>query len=123
MQLIESRRITGRHLLTDEPGAAAELLFEAGEDGNDALDLIGDRALGLAEALGWPRPRFTVRRGSKGASVALTAQTLFSLYLLAGSAFDSTLYIADTLRLALASVAIIGGIALVLRDKSPATDR
>jgi drug/metabolite transporter (DMT)-like permease len=28
-----------------------------------------------------------------------------------------------TLRLALASVAIIGGIALVLRDKSPATDR
>jgi UDP-N-acetylmuramyl tripeptide synthase len=73
MQLIESRRITGRHLLTDEPGAAAELLFEAGEDGNDALDLIGDRALGLAEALGWPRPRFTVRRGSKGASVALTA--------------------------------------------------
>lgn len=68
MRLLESRRITGRHLLLPSAGAAAEV-----EDVDDAtLARWSARVAELARTLGWSSET-TIRRWAGGASVAMTA--------------------------------------------------
>jgi cyanophycin synthetase len=64
---MEARRITGPHLLLDEPGAAIEL--ELGHP----IARLKDRALRGASTLGWEHPTLRVRQHHTGVSVALTA--------------------------------------------------
>ncbi|MCB9686438.1 MAG: hypothetical protein H6738_08955 [Alphaproteobacteria bacterium] len=63
---MSARRITGRHLLLDGPGAVAEVA-------EDELGRTVERAARATEALGWPPP--LVRHHASGASVGVRART------------------------------------------------
>lgn len=69
---LDTRRITGPHLLLPGPGAAAELRFAPGEDAQAWLGRWRLRAAALSAALGW-RAEVAVRPWAGGASVGLTA--------------------------------------------------
>jgi cyanophycin synthetase len=76
MRPLESRRITGRHLLLDAPGAAIEVALDEGEMWETAFRLWKERVGTMAARIGWPAPRCSARpwdAGTHGASFALTA--------------------------------------------------
>jgi len=68
MRLVESRRVTGPHLLLDRPGAAAEIELEPGDD------VVGlcERAGEVVRALGWTWAP-VVRAWPGGVSIAFEA--------------------------------------------------
>jgi cyanophycin synthetase len=71
----ESRRLTGRNLLSDRPGAVIDVYF-SGIEGAAADALIGawrHEARRLLDAVGWRGEELHVRRFHSGASLALTA--------------------------------------------------
>jgi UDP-N-acetylmuramyl tripeptide synthase len=68
MRLVESRRITGPHLLLDRPGAGAEIELDEG----DRLDDVLDRARAACATLGFPTD-VVARRWPGGVSVAIEA--------------------------------------------------
>lgn len=68
MRLVESRRVTGPHLLLDRPGAAAEIELEPGDDVAGLCERAGE----VVRALGWAwRP--VVRSWPGGVSIAFEA--------------------------------------------------
>src|SRR5687768_14355522 len=73
MDVREARRITGRHLWIDGPGAAAEVSFGPHDDVDYQLARVKERVeAACVEVLGEPS-ELVVRRHAGGATVALRA--------------------------------------------------
>src|SRR4051794_10726094 len=71
MRRLESRRLTGRGLLLDRPGAVLEVAL--GEEGDRAIELWRVKARWLLDELGWGGETVAVRRFPGGASLAISA--------------------------------------------------
>jgi hypothetical protein len=65
MRRVDSRRVTGPHLLGAWPGAAVEVALEEGETHEAALAGWIARAQALVDALGWPREGCSFRYGAR----------------------------------------------------------
>jgi hypothetical protein len=73
MRYEEARRVTGRHLLLDCPGAALELRWEEGDDPQQCLDRVQVRAAAWRRRYDWLGP-LVIRRWEGGASVAWSSR-------------------------------------------------
>ena len=91
MELTDVRRLTGRSLLLDGPGAAAEAVLPAGREG--MVVALWRGALGqLLEQVGWGSAPVRVRPYAGGASLALGAppDALYAATELIEAAWDAT---------------------------------
>ncbi|HZF07891.1 MAG TPA: Mur ligase family protein [Thermoanaerobaculia bacterium] len=71
MQILESRRLTGRNLLLDRAGAVLDVTLGPGEAA--VVELWREWARRLLDALGWSRETIAVRPFPGGASLAFSA--------------------------------------------------
>jgi UDP-N-acetylmuramyl tripeptide synthase len=72
MQILESRRLTGRGLILDRAGAVLDVALGEEEAGR-AIGLWRENARRLLDALGWSGEELAVRRFPGGASLAFSA--------------------------------------------------
>lgn len=72
MDLLDSRRLTGPHLLGDREGAVLEVSLEP-EEAEEAVAAWRREARRLLDAAGWPDEEIASRRFPGGASLVLTA--------------------------------------------------
>ncbi|HTQ79653.1 MAG TPA: Mur ligase family protein [Thermoanaerobaculia bacterium] len=72
MKILDSRRLTGRGLLLDRPGALLDVAFDREEE-TAAVALWQEAARGLLDALGLGGATLAVRRFPGGASLAFSA--------------------------------------------------
>src|SRR5579885_2947412 len=77
MRKVSSRRLTGRSLVLDRPGAVLEVALDPGEE--RAVELWRQNAGRLLEGVGWNGEAIAVRRYLGGSSLAISAP-LDSLY-------------------------------------------
>ena len=73
MRLIDSRRLTGKNVIWNSPGAVADVEFDAGDDPEKLIGIWSARARELLDALGWRSEEIRVRRYDYGASAAISA--------------------------------------------------
>jgi cyanophycin synthetase len=70
---VDSRRLTGPHLLGDAPGALLIAEFEPGEQPDNAIEAWSGEARRLLDAVGWSTETVTARRFQTGAALAISA--------------------------------------------------
>jgi UDP-N-acetylmuramyl tripeptide synthase len=75
MLIHESRRLTGRNLISSRPGAVLDVHLQAGEEAAGATLIAGWRrqARRMLDAAGWGEEEIAVRRFGSGASLFLSA--------------------------------------------------
>jgi cyanophycin synthetase len=73
MELLDARRLTGKNLIWDHPGAIADVRLEAGEPAQRVIDAWQPIAREMLDAVGWEHEQATARPLCGGVSLAISA--------------------------------------------------